>query len=114
MLGSLFGGGAAAGGGGLGAALNDLVSQFSANGYRAEAQSWVSSGPNQPVDKTQLEKALGPDTLKQLAQQTGLKRDELLQRLSQVLPTAVDKLTPQGHVPTRDEEANWATRMRAA
>jgi uncharacterized protein YidB (DUF937 family) len=32
--------------------------------------------------------------------QTGLSRDELLKRLSQVLPEAVDKMTPEGRLPT--------------
>jgi uncharacterized protein YidB (DUF937 family) len=35
-----------------------------------------------------------------LARQTGLSRDELLARLSRVLPDAVDKYTPQGRLPT--------------
>jgi uncharacterized protein YidB (DUF937 family) len=113
-LGGLLGGGAAAGGGGLAGALNDLLGKFSANGHREEAESWIKTGPNRPVGKTELEEALGEDTLQQLTQQTGLSREELLQRLSTVLPTAVDKLTPEGRLPTNDEEARWARTLRAA
>jgi uncharacterized protein YidB (DUF937 family) len=114
-LGGLLGGGAAAGGaGGLAGALNDLLGQFSANGHRDEAESWIKTGPNRQLGASQLEEALGEDTLRQLSQQTGLSRDELLKRLSTVLPTAVDTLTPEGRLPTREEEARWARTMRAA
>lgn len=48
---------------------------------------------------------VGPDVLNQLSQQTGLSREELLTRLTRELPTAVDKLTPEGWLPTEDEAA---------
>jgi len=115
LLGSLTGGGgaAAAGGGvlggllgslassGLGNGLNDLVEQFQKNGQGDVANSWVGTGPNKPVAPQQVEQAVGPDMLDTIAQQTGLSRDDLLQRLSQILPQAVDQLTPQGRLPSR-------------
>jgi uncharacterized protein YidB (DUF937 family) len=36
-------------------------------------------------------------------QQTGLPKDQLLTGLSSELPEAVDKLTPDGKVPTEEE-----------
>jgi len=110
-LGGLFGGGAAAGGlagGGLSGALGDLIGQFSANGHGETAKTWVDRGPNRPVVPGQLEQALGEDTIQELTQKTGLSRQELLSRLSAILPQAVDTLTPQGRLPTRDEETRWA------
>jgi uncharacterized protein YidB (DUF937 family) len=106
-LGGLFRGGttvAGLGSGGLSGALTDLVNHFSANGHGDTARSWVETGPNREVAPTQLETALGEDSIRQLTQQTGLSRQELLDRLSNVLPTAVDKLTPEGRLPTKDEE----------
>ncbi|WP_449409985.1 YidB family protein [Methylobacterium komagatae] len=35
-----------------------------------------------------------------LARQTGLSHDELLARLSRALPSAVDRYTPDGRLPT--------------
>jgi uncharacterized protein YidB (DUF937 family) len=110
-LGGLFGGGATAGGlagGGLSGALGDLLGQFSANGHGETAKTWVETGPNRPVVPGQLEEALGEDTIRELTQKTGLSRQELLSRLSTILPQAVDTLTPQGRLPTRDEETRWA------
>jgi len=69
----------------------------------AAGQSWVGHGPNQPVTPDSLERAAGADTLDALARETGMPRDELLQRLSAELPHDVDRLTPQGRIPTADE-----------
>jgi uncharacterized protein YidB (DUF937 family) len=63
----------------------------------------VRSGPNQPVEPHQLERAIGPDVLETLTQQTGLSREELLSRLSRELPDAVDKYTPEGRLPDPNE-----------
>jgi uncharacterized protein YidB (DUF937 family) len=106
LLGQLGGslGGASAGGilsGGLG----ELVDRFKQSGQADTAESWVKTGPNKPVAPEQLERAIGPDVLGALAQQTGLSREELLARLTRELPNAVDKYTPQGRLPTEAEAA---------
>jgi uncharacterized protein YidB (DUF937 family) len=102
-LGGLFGGG------GIGSVfsggLRDLVERFKQNGQGEAADSWVKRGPNQHLPAEQLEQAIGPDVLDTLSQQTGLSRQELLSRLTRELPDAVDKLTPEGRLPTEDEAA---------
>ncbi len=97
LLGGIGGGGI---GGLLGGGLNELVQNFRQNGHGDVAESWVGTGPNKEVAPHQLERAIGPDVLQHLAQQTGLSRDELLQRLSRELPNAVDKYTPDGRIPS--------------
>jgi uncharacterized protein YidB (DUF937 family) len=42
---------------------------------------------------------LGPDLLRQLSEKTGVSVQDLTQKLSQVLPQAVDTLTPDGAIP---------------
>ena len=91
-------GGAATGG------LGDLVDHFRKSGLGKQADSWVSTGQNEPVNEDQMGQALGPDLLDTLAQQTGLSRAELLRRLSAVLPQAVDHMTPSGNLPPRSRE----------
>ena len=103
MLGGLVGGGA----GNLTGGLGDLINNMSQNGQREAADSWVQRGPNRELDAGQLEQALGGDTLDEIAAKTGLSRAELLARLQSVLPTAVDKLTPEGRLPTEAETAQW-------
>lgn len=95
--------GGAGAGGLLSGGLGELVDRFKQNGHGDKADSWVGTGPNQPVTPPQLEQAIGPDVLATLSQQTGLSREELLARLSRELPDAVDKYTPQGRLPTEAE-----------
>ena len=102
-LGGLLGGASA--GSVLSGGLRDLVDRFRQNGQGQAADSWVSTGPNQPLKTDQLAQAIGPDALNTLSKQTGLSREELLSRLTPELPEAVDKFTPEGRLPTEDEAA---------
>ena len=92
------------GGGGVGSLLNggigELLEHFKQNGQGDAAQSWVDHGPNREVTPPELKQAIGPDVLQKLEQQTGLSQQEILDRLSRELPTAVDKYTPDGRVPS--------------
>ena len=76
-----------------------VVSEFEKNGLGPTVKSWVGTGPNQEISPADLHKALGPDLLQQLAEKSGLSVQELTQKLAQLLPQAVDKLTPDGTIP---------------
>ena len=104
-LGGLFGGSSP--GEGVRGGLGDLVDSLTGAGHGEAAKSWVQVGPNREVSADQLEQALGADTMATLTQQTGLSRDELLDRLKTVLPAAVDKMTPEGRLPTQLEASHW-------
>lgn len=78
--------------------LNELVNVFKTNGQGDKADSWVATGPNAAIDDKQMGQALGDDVVSDLVKQTGLSKDELLARLSKVLPEAVDKMTPNGKI----------------
>ena len=99
-LGGLLGGAGAGGVAGLlGGGLSDLIERFKQAGQGEAADSWVRTGPNQPIEPHQLEQAIGPDVLGTLSQHTGLSHEELLSRLSRNLPEAVDRYTPDGRLP---------------
>jgi uncharacterized protein YidB (DUF937 family) len=87
-------------GGLVGGGLNELVERFKQAGHGDVAESWVGHGPNKEVAPPQLERAIGPDVLATLSQQTGLSREEILARLSRELPKAVDQYTPEGRLPS--------------
>jgi uncharacterized protein YidB (DUF937 family) len=88
------------GGGGLLAGLGGLLGKLQKDGLGNVANSWIGSGQNQPVSPGRLGSALGPDIIKTLAQRSGLSEEDLTRQLSQVLPGLVDKLTPNGRLPT--------------
>lgn len=79
--------------------LQGVVSQFEQNGLGPTIKSWVGTGPNQPISPDQVHQALGSDLLQQLAAKSGLSVQDLAQKLAQVLPQAVDRLTPDGTIP---------------
>jgi uncharacterized protein YidB (DUF937 family) len=79
--------------------LQGVVNEFEKNGLGGTVRSWVGTGPNQPISPEQVHQALGPELLQQLAAKSGLSVQELTQKLSQVLPKAVDTMTPNGSVP---------------
>ena len=79
--------------------LQGVVSEFEKNGLGATINSWVGTGPNQAVSPAQIHQVLGSDLLQQLSAKSGLSVQELAQKLSQVLPQAVDQLTPNGSIP---------------
>jgi len=83
--------------------LRDLMDRFKQAGHGEAADSWVGPGPNKQIGPSDLEKAIGPDVLASLSQQTGMSREEILAKLSRSLPEAVDKYTPQGRIPTAAE-----------
>jgi len=57
------------------------------------------TGPNKEIAPNKLKSAIGSDVLTNLSQKTGLSEEELLNRLSRELPHAVEKYTPDGHIP---------------
>ncbi|MEP7243355.1 MAG: YidB family protein [Gammaproteobacteria bacterium] len=101
-LGGLLGG---LSGAGLGAGLRDLLARFRETGQEAKAQSWVSTGANHDINPSELEQVLGNERIQWLMEQTGLPKEQLLAGLSSELPSAVDKLTPGGQVPSDEELA---------
>jgi len=78
-----------------------IVNEFERNGLGPTVQSWVGTGPNQAVSAADVHRVLGPDLLQQLSAKTGLPMQDLAEKLAQVLPQAVDHLTPDGKIPTR-------------
>ena len=100
-LGGLLAGGAA--GSVLSGGLGDLLKQFQQNGMGDTANSWVGTGPNKTISASDLEKVLDNDQVKAIMAQTGISRDELMKGLSEQLPELIDKLTPNGRLPTAQE-----------
>jgi uncharacterized protein YidB (DUF937 family) len=81
--------------GGLGA----VVQKFEQHGLGGVVQSWIGKGQNQPIGPAQLHQVVGDDLLQQLSTKTGMSVPDLLQKLSQVLPETIDKMTPDGAIP---------------
>ena len=88
--------------GGQSGGLNGLISQFSSKGLGDVISSWVGTGKNLPISSDQIHQALGSDTVKNLASKLNMDTNTLTSHISNLLPQAVDKLTPDGKVPEGD------------
>ena len=79
------------------------MERFRTSGQGAKADSWVSAEANSELRPDELEKAIGDDTINELSQRTGLSRAELVKRLTAALPETVNRLTPEGRLPSETE-----------
>lgn len=85
-------------GGMISSGLGEMMDKFAQAGHQDKVESWVGSGPNKDVAPTELKNALGSDVIAALARATGMDEKELLAKLSQELPKAVDQYTPGGRI----------------
>jgi uncharacterized protein YidB (DUF937 family) len=110
LLGGLLGGGAegllrllpqvlGAAEGATGGGLGGLLQQFEAAGLGTQVASWIGFGENQPITAAHVEQAIPAETLAGWAAQSGLPAEQLPQLLAEVLPHAVDHLTPDAQLP---------------
>jgi uncharacterized protein YidB (DUF937 family) len=76
-----------------------LVTQFEQHGLGGVVQSWVGTGANLPVTPEQVQQVLGSQTVSEMAAKFGLNPQEFAAKVAQLLPQAVDKMTPGGVVP---------------
>lgn len=97
-------GGIAGGSGSMGG-LGGLLQRFTQHGYGQQANSWVSTGPNQPIPPEALSEVLEPNQLSDIASRAGVSEDEARTGLSELIPEVVDHFTPGGQVPADDELA---------
>jgi uncharacterized protein YidB (DUF937 family) len=79
--------------------LPGLVQSFHDKGMGGLVSSWVNTGPNPPISGDQVHQVLGSDQVKELAAKAGINPDAASAAIAQLLPSIVDKLTPNGSVP---------------
>jgi uncharacterized protein YidB (DUF937 family) len=96
-----------------GGGLAGLVQAFQANGLGDVVSSWIGTGQNQSISASQIQSVLGSDAVKQLAAKMGLSPDAVSAKLAEVLPDAIDKLTPNGKLPEGGLLAGALTALRA-
>ncbi|MBK9034800.1 MAG: DUF937 domain-containing protein [Myxococcales bacterium] len=94
-LGDLLKGGGAA----------DIVSKLGQHGLGDIASSWVGLGKNLPISADQISKVLGSGAIASIASKLGISTERATHSLAEVLPHAIDHMTPTGEPPAVDAEA---------
>ena len=83
--------------------LSKVMGGLKANGLSSQADSWVGTGPNQPVDGKAVEQALGPEQIREVAKQLGVSESQAADAVAQALPEVVDKVSPDGQLPPEQD-----------
>lgn len=86
--------------GGMGAVLD----KFRQQGMNRQAQSWMSTGSNEPIDEQSVEQVVGQDDLRRMAERLGVPEQEVAQGFAEIMPEMVDRLTPQGQMPEQADD----------
>lgn len=79
--------------------LSGLVGKLQAGGLADVVASWVGGGAKLPVSGEQLQKALGGDTLAQLASRFGGDTQAVSNGLADLLPGLIGQLSSQNQMP---------------
>jgi uncharacterized protein YidB (DUF937 family) len=82
--------------------IGGLIQKFTSNGLGDVVSSWTGTGENLPISSDQISKVLGSDTIKNIAEKTGLDTNAVTGQLTTILPEAINKLTPDGKIPEGD------------
>jgi uncharacterized protein YidB (DUF937 family) len=86
--------------------LEGLVSKMTNGGLGNIINSWISTGKNESISSNQISNILGSDVIGQVASKLGLSHDAAASKIATYLPTIVDKLTPNGTVPSSVPSGN--------
>lgn len=79
--------------------ISGLIQACHEKGLGELVTSWVGTGENLPISSEQIQHLLGSDQVKELAAKAGISPDAAGSELSSLLPTLMDRLTPNGAVP---------------
>lgn len=80
--------------------LNGILDKFKEGGLGEAAASWVGKGENMSISADQISSVLGNGAIAEMAAKFGINPETLSAQIAEHLPTVIDKLTPDGEVPT--------------
>lgn len=76
-----------------------LMDSFRGAGLDDAVSSWLGDGANKSITADQVKRAIGDDSLSEFAQKAGLSLSDAGPALASVLPSLIDKLSPDGKMP---------------
>jgi uncharacterized protein YidB (DUF937 family) len=82
-----------------GGGLKKVLGGMRSSGLSSQADSWVGTGENHPIQAHEVSQVLGADQIAEIAQRLGVPEDRAAEVIAEVLPSAIDHLTPEGVEP---------------
>lgn len=86
--------------------LAGLAKLFTQKGEGDAMASWISTGKNLPISPDAIMKVLGSGRIQELAGSLGLSGADVQKGLASALPQLVDKLTPDGKLPSNNDASD--------
>jgi uncharacterized protein YidB (DUF937 family) len=86
--------------------LAGLAKLFTQKGEGDAMASWISTGKNLPISPDAIMKVLGSGRIQELAGSLGLSSADVQKGLASTLPQLVDKLTPDGKLPSNKDASD--------
>ena len=77
-----------------------FLDRFRQQGLGDIVQSWVGTGPNQPISPDQVENVMGASAIGDMAGKLGVDRSAVSGALTGLLPNMVNEFTEGGRIPT--------------
>ena len=84
--------------GGEGLDLGGIADKLKQGGLGDQVDSWMGDGDNLPVSADQVKQAVGEDKLSEMAGKLGVDSDGAADKLSQLLPSVMDKASSGGNL----------------
>lgn len=81
-----------------------VLNKLRESGLGDEVSSWLGQGANLPISLQQILQVFGQEAIKAMAHKFDLPADEFGSKLAEYLPKVIDKLSPDGKVPTSQVE----------
>jgi len=79
--------------------LPGIIDHLQQHGLGTAVRSWIRPGQNLPMSIDQVHEVFGSSTLIELAVRLGLSPQTLARQVAELLPLAIDYLTPAGSMP---------------
>jgi len=76
-----------------------------------KVKSWIGKGDNKAVTPAQVKVALGETEVKAVADEMGVSSEQAAGTIAKLLPSIIDKLTPDGLVPDPEALAKRMTNV---
>ncbi len=78
--------------------LGGIADKLKQGGLGDQVDSWMGDGENLPVSADQVKEAVGEDKLSEMAGKLGVDSDGAADKLSQMLPSVMDKASSGGNL----------------
>jgi uncharacterized protein YidB (DUF937 family) len=79
--------------------LAGIINHLQQHGLGTAVRSWIRPGHNLPMSSDQVHEVFGSSTLIELSVRLGLSPQTLARQVAELLPLAIDYLTPPGSMP---------------